>query len=120
MRNMRKTLLATVAAAATVGFITLAAAQAPEGDKGAARPQGAEQQPKAAPGGAGMHQQGGAPPAQKALGPQGGQSAQDRGKAQERMGQTSGKRRKRRRTAEQSHAAARGAGRNWQIRRECR
>src|SRR5271170_5740251 len=65
-RDMRKTLLATVAATAVVGFTTLAEAQTPEGEKGAARPQGV-QQPKATPGGAMMHQQG-AQPAEKTLG----------------------------------------------------
>lgn len=90
---MRKTLLATVAAAAVVGFTTLAAPQTPEGDKGdkgAAKPQGAQQQPKAAPGGAMMRQQGGAQPSEKALDQKGGQSAQGQSqgaKPVERLGQ---------------------------------
>jgi hypothetical protein len=93
---MRKTLLATAAAAAVVGFTTLAAAQAPEGDKGAARPQGTQQQPKTAPGGAMTHQQSGAKPAEKTLGPQGGQSTQNQGakqgaKTQDHVGQTQDK-----------------------------
>jgi hypothetical protein len=85
---MRKTLLATVAAAAVVGLTTLAAAQAPEGEKGpAAKPQGAQQQPaqqqpKAAPGGAMMHQQGGAEPAEKTPAPRGGTSQGEGTKAQ--------------------------------------
>jgi hypothetical protein len=88
---MKKTLLATVAAAAVVGFTTLAAAQAPEGEKGpAAKPQGAQQQPaqqapKGAPGGAMMHQ--GTEPAEKTPAPR----AQEQGvkpgaKAQQEQG----------------------------------
>jgi Protein of unknown function (DUF1236) len=87
---MRKTLLATVAAAAVVGFTTLAVAQTPEGDKGAAKPQGAQQQPKAAPGGAMMHQQGGGQSTEKALDQKGGESVQGESKGakpDQRLGQ---------------------------------
>jgi hypothetical protein len=80
---MKKTLLATVAAAAVVGFTTLAAAQAPtegESGKATAKPQGAQQQPKAAPGGAMSRQQGGAAQTnQKTPGPPSSQSAQGEG-----------------------------------------
>jgi hypothetical protein len=88
---MKKSLMATVAAVAVVGFTTLAVAQTPtEGDKGAANPQGAPHEQKVAPGGAMMHPQGGAQSTEKTLAPQSGQSAQgtDEGaKPDDRMGQ---------------------------------
>jgi Protein of unknown function (DUF1236) len=88
---MKKSLMATVAAVAVVGFATLAVAQAPnEGDKGAANPQGAPHEQKVAPGGATMHPQGGAQSTEKTLAPQSSQSAQGTGegaKPGDRMGQ---------------------------------
>jgi hypothetical protein len=57
---MKKTLLATVAAAAVVGFTTMASAQNAMDSKGAAKPAGAAEQKSAAPGGSGgamTHQQ---------------------------------------------------------------
>jgi Protein of unknown function (DUF1236) len=81
--RMRKTLLTTVAAAAVVGFAALGAAQAQSGTdsgKGAATPQGTQEQ-KPSPGGAMMKPQGAAKtPAQSA---QGTQSA----KPEQRIGQ---------------------------------
>src|ERR1700691_698493 len=58
--EMKKTLLATVAAAAVVGFTTMASAQNAMDSKGAAKPAGAAEQKSAAPGGSGgamTHQQ---------------------------------------------------------------
>ena len=74
---MKKTLLATVAIAAVVGFASLAAAQAPAGGeagKGAA-PAAAAQEQKANPGGTVTHQPLGGQPAHKSINPT-GQSAQ--------------------------------------------
>ncbi len=74
---MKKTLLATVAIAAVVGFASLAAAQAPAGGeagKGAA-PAAAPQEQKANPGGTVTHQPLGGQPAHKSINPT-GQSAQ--------------------------------------------
>jgi hypothetical protein len=76
---MRKTLLATTAAATVVGLTTLATAQTMEGEKGGARPQSVQQQPKGPAGGA-TTQQGGAQ--------RGSAAAQEQGsKQQERIGQ---------------------------------
>jgi opacity protein-like surface antigen len=88
---MKKSLMTTVAAVSLIGFATLAVAQTPiEGDKGGSKPQGAQQEQKATPGGAMMHQQGGAQPTEKTLGRQESQSAQSPSegtKPDERMGQ---------------------------------
>ena len=87
---MKKVLLTTVAVAAVVGYSAMASAQNSEGQsKG---PAGAQQEQKAAPGGAGggmMHPQGGAQSAPKTLSPS-GQSAQGPAgaKQDERMGQS--------------------------------
>jgi len=87
---MKKILLTTVAVAAVVGYSAMASAQNSEGQsKG---PAGAQQEQKAAPGGAGggmMHPQGGAQSAPKTLSPS-GQSAQGPAgaKQDERMGQS--------------------------------
>jgi len=100
--SMRKTLTATVAAAAVAGFTTMAAAQATnDSNKGEAKPAGAMQDQKGAPGGA--VKQPGAQPAEKTLNPSsgnpsngnppGGQSVQgpkQGPKADERMGQGQG------------------------------
>jgi hypothetical protein len=91
---MKKALTLVIAAAAVTGLTALAAAQAPEGEKGAVRPQGTQQpqgaQPSKAapaPGGAMMRQQG-AQQDEKTLRPQGTPSAQEQGpKTQEHMGQ---------------------------------
>jgi hypothetical protein len=85
---MNKSLMATVAAAAVVGFTTLAVAQAPnEGDKGAAKslaPQGQ----KTVPAGAMIHPQGGAQSTEKTPGQQDGQPSQGAGaKPDDRIGQ---------------------------------
>jgi type IV secretory pathway VirB10-like protein len=51
--KMKKTLLATVAAAALVGFTTMATAENATDSKGAAKPAGATEQKSVAPGGSG-------------------------------------------------------------------
>ena len=82
---MRNTLLATVAAAAVVGFTTMATAQNAMDSKGTAKPAGAAEEQKAPAGSAGatMHQQPGAQaPAQHTT-----QGAAPSAKPEQRMGE---------------------------------
>ena len=66
---MKKTLLATVAVAAVVGFTSLAVAQGTTDQKGAGKTSGAAEEKAAPSGGAAMHPQSAAPrPAQSAQG----------------------------------------------------
>jgi hypothetical protein len=66
---MKKTLLATVAVAAVVGFTSLAVAQGAMDQKGAGKASGAAEEKAAPGGGAAMHPEGAAPrPAQSAQG----------------------------------------------------
>jgi outer membrane biosynthesis protein TonB len=66
---MKKTLLASVAVAAVVGFTSLAVAQGAMDQKGAGKPAGAAEEKAAPSGGAAMHPQSAAPrPAQSAQG----------------------------------------------------
>jgi hypothetical protein len=92
---MRKTLMTTVAAAAVVGFATLAAAQTMEGQsKGTTGPQGgppaaqsnAPQEQKIAPGGGGAMQKQGAQSNEKSMG-QSAQTPAQNAKPDQRVGQ---------------------------------
>ena len=86
---MRKTLLATAAAAALVGFTSMAAAQSMEGQsKGTANPTGAAQEQKGGGAGNAMTPQPSAVQSQKTPGASSGQSAQGQGlKTDQRLGQ---------------------------------